>query len=202
MPDLQARDAGVAIPAQVCYVAQVMKAPTYTDPMAAPLWVLSRQLSSGYLYKHIRVQGGAYGGMCQYDPMNGLFAFLSYRDPHLLLTLDVYRRAVDKMINERITVEDLEKAVIGAIGALDRPMDPAGRGFTALIRAFAGLTDADRQAFRDGVLTVTSEQLQETAARYFLPAAVSAVVAVYAAEERLIRANETLPSKLTIERLP
>jgi Zn-dependent M16 (insulinase) family peptidase len=81
-------------------------------------------------------------------------------------------------------------------------MDPAGRGFTALIRTFAGLTDADRQAFRDGVLTVTSEQLQETAARYFLPAAVSAVVAVYAAEERLIRANETLPSKLTIERLP
>jgi hypothetical protein len=202
IPELQARDAGVAIPAQVCYVARVMKAPTYTDPMAAPLWVLSRQLSSGYLYKHIRVQGGAYGGMCQYDPMNGLFAFLSYRDPHLLETLDVYRRAVDNMINERIAAEDLEKAVIGAIGALDRPMDPAGRGFTALIRTFAGLTDADRQAFRDGVLTVTSEQLQETAARYFLPAAVSAVVAVYAAEERLIRANETLPSKLTIERLP
>ncbi len=202
MPDLQARDAGVAIPAQVCYVAQVMKATTYTDPMAAPLWVLSRQLSSGYLYKHIRVQGGAYGGMCQYDPMNGLFAFLSYRDPHLLETLDVYRRAVDNMIHERITADDLEKAVVGAIGALDRPMDPAGRGFTALIRAFAGLTDADRQAFRDGILNVTAEQLQKTAARYFKSAAASAVVAIYAAEERLIRANETLPSKLTIERLP
>jgi len=200
VPELKPRDTGVAIPAQVCYVAKVMKAPTYTDPLAASLWVLSRQLSSGYLYKHIRVQGGAYGGMCQYDPMNGLFAFLSYRDPHLLTTLDVYRRAVDIVTREKISVEDLEKAVVGAIGTLDRPMDPAGRGLTALIRTFAGLTDADRQTFRDGVLNVTADQLQETAVRYFEPAAAS-VVAVYAAEERLTRANEVLPAKLTIERL-
>ncbi|MFH1080893.1 MAG: insulinase family protein [Pseudomonadota bacterium] len=202
VPDLQSRDAGVAIPAQVCYVAQAMKAPTYTDPLAAPLWVLSRQLSSGYLYKHIRVQGGAYGGMCQYDPMNGLFAFLSYRDPHLLSTLDVFRRAVDFMTKEKISAEDLEKAVVGAIGSLDRPMDPAGKGFTAMIREFAGLTDDDRQVFRDGILNVTSDQLQETAVHYFKPAAAAAVVAIYAAEERLIRANETLPARLTIERLP
>jgi Zn-dependent M16 (insulinase) family peptidase len=201
VPELQPRDTGVAIPAQVCYVAKVMKAPTYTDPLAASLWVLSRQLSSGYLYKHIRVQGGAYGGMCQYDPMNGLFAFLSYRDPHLLTTLDVFRRAVDIVTREKISVEDLEKAIVGAIGTLDRPTDPAGRGFTALIRTFAGLTDADRQTFRDGVLNVTADQLQETAVRYFEPAAAS-VVAVYAAEERLIRANEVLPAKLAIERLP
>jgi hypothetical protein len=201
-PELQAHDAGVAIPAQVCYVARALPAPTYTDPTAAPLWVLSRHLSSGILYKKIRVQGGAYGGMCQFDPSNGLFAFLSYRDPHLVETLDVYRMAADLVIEEKITAEDLEKAVIGAIGALDRPMDPAGRGFAALIRVCAGLTDADRQTFRDGVLNVTPERLQETAFRYFPSVAASAVTAVYAAEERLIQANETLPAKLMVERLP
>lgn len=202
MPNLQPHDTGVAIPAQVCYVAKVMKAPTYKDPLAAPLWVLSRHLSSGYLYKQIRVQGGAYGGMCQYDPMNGLFAFMSYRDPYLLETLDVYGRAVDVMLNETLTAEDLEKAVVGAVGALDRPLDPAGRGFTALIRTFAGLTDADRQVFRDGVLNLTAQQLREAAARYFLRIAGSAVVGVYAAEQRLNQANEVLTSRLTIERLP
>jgi Zn-dependent M16 (insulinase) family peptidase len=81
-------------------------------------------------------------------------------------------------------------------------MDPAGRGFAALTRACAGLTDADRQTFRDAILNVTPEQLQETAARYFPPASTSAVVAVYAAEARLIQANETLPAQLAIERLP
>jgi len=202
LPELPSQDTGIAIPAQVCYVAKAMKAPTYADPLAAPLFVLSRQLSSGYLYKHIRVQGGAYGGMCQYDPMNGLFTFLSYRDPHLLETLDIYRQAVDFMTTEKIAPEDLEKAVIGAIGSLDRPMDPASRGMTSLIRIFTGLSDDDRQSFRDGVLNATADRLQETATRYLGPASAAAVVAVYAAEERLNQANETLSPKLTIERLP
>jgi hypothetical protein len=201
MPDLYRQDAGVAIPAQVCYVAKAMKAPTYADPMAASLFVAARQLSSGYLYKHIRVQGGAYGGMCQYDPMNGLFAFLSYRDPHLVETLHVYRDAVNFLAHERVPGEELEKAIIGTIGALDRPMDPVGRGYTAMIRAFAGLTDEDRQNFRDGVLGVTADAIQETAARYFIPAAESAVIAVYASEDRLLQANEILSPKLVVENL-
>ena len=201
MPDLYRQDAGVAIPAQVCYVAKAMKAPTYADPMAASLFVAARQLSSGYLYQHIRVQGGAYGGMCQYDPMNGLFAFLSYRDPHLVETLGVYRDAVYSLAHERVPGEELEKAIIGTIGALDRPMDPVGRGYTAMIRAFAGLTDEDRQNFRDGVLGVTADAIQETAARYFIPAAESAVIAVYASEDRLLQANEILSPKLVVENL-
>jgi presequence protease len=201
MPDLHRRDSGVAIPAQVCYVAKAMKAPTYADPLAAPLVVAARHLSSGYLYKHIRVQGGAYGGMCQYDPMNGLFAFLSYRDPHLLETLDIYRRAVDFITHEAIPGQELEKAIIGAIGALDRPMDPAGRGYTAMIRAFAGLTDEDRQRFRDGILDITADAIQEKAARYFLSAADTAVIAVYASKDRLLQANETLSPKLLVDNL-
>lgn len=201
MPDLCRRDAGVAIPAQVCYVAQAMEAPTYADPLAASLYVAAKQLSSGYLYKQIRVQGGAYGGMCQFDPMNGVFAFLSYRDPHLLETLQVYRRTADFLAREPFSGEELEKAVIGAIGAIDRPMDPAGRGYTAMIRMFAGLTDEDRQRFRDGILGVTAAAVRETAVRYFGPAAASAVIAVYAPEDRLLQANETLSPKLTVESL-
>ena len=201
MPDLSRRDAGVAIPAQVCYVAQAMEAPTYAEPLAASLYVAAKQLSNGYLYKQIRVRGGAYGGMCQFDPMNGIFAFLSYRDPHLLETLGVYRGTADYLAGEPLTGEDLEKAVIGAIGALDRPMDPSGRGYTAMIRTFAGLTDDERQRFRNRVLGVTAEAVRETAVRYFGPAAASAVVAVYAPEDRLRQANETLPSPLALESL-
>jgi Zn-dependent M16 (insulinase) family peptidase len=201
IPGLLRRDAGVAIPAQVCYVAQAMEAPTYADPLAAALYVAAKQLSSGYLYKQIRVQGGAYGGMCQFDPMNGLFAFMSYRDPHLLETIEVYRRTVDYLARETFSGEELEKAVIGAIGALDRPMDPAGRGYTAMIRTFAGLTDADRQRFRDGVLGVKAEAVREMADRYFRPAAASAVIAVYAPEDRLLQANEALSPRLAVESL-
>jgi Zn-dependent M16 (insulinase) family peptidase len=192
---------GIAIPAQVCYVAKVLAAPPYRDPLSATLFVLARQLSNGYLYRHIRVQGGAYGGSCRYEPLSGLFAFTSYRDPHLTETLEIYRRAVEAAYEKRVPGDELEKAVIGAIGALDRPLDPAGRGYTALIREFSGLTDADRSLFRGEVLNTTPEGLQEAAQRYFPAAAEAAVIAVCAAEERLRQANETLGEKLTLEKL-
>ena len=97
---------GIAIPAQVSYVAKVFSAPAYTDPLSAPMFVLARQLSSGYLYKHIRVQGGAYGGMSQYDPMSGTFALLSYRDPNIINTLNVYRKAEEFISQNKISREE------------------------------------------------------------------------------------------------
>ena len=78
---------------------------------------------------------------------------------------------------------------------------PAGRGYTALIREFSGLTDPIRRHFREEVLAVDPERLQETARRYFPPASETAVVAVCAPEERLRKANEVLEEKLEIEKL-
>jgi hypothetical protein len=163
--------------------------------------VLARQLSSGYLYKRIRVQGGAYGGMSQYDPMNGNFSFLSYRDPHLVETLKVYNDAIDFISGNKIEDEDLEKAIIGTIGLLDKPMDPSGRGYIALIRNFAGLTDKHRQSFRNRAFDTSTESLMEAASRLLAPAVKSSSVAVYAAAERLSKANEKLVPKLEIETL-
>jgi len=95
----------------------------------------------------------------------------------------------------------LEKAVIGTIGALDKPLDPAGRGYTAMIREFSGMTDPMRRRFREEVLAITTKRLQDAARRYFPAAAEAAVVAVCAPEERLHAANEVLEKKLEIEKL-
>jgi len=130
-----------------------------------------------------------------------VFAFLSYRDPHLTETLDIYRGAADSVCRSPVSREELEKAVIGAIGALDRPLDPAGRGYTALIREFSDMTDPVRRRFRGEVLDITPEIIQETAQRYFTEAAGAEVVAVFAAEERLKRANEVLTTKMKLEKL-
>ncbi len=193
---------GVAIAADVCYVASALPAPAYTDRQAAPLFVLAKQLSNGYLYKRIRVQGGAYGGFCRYEPSSGVFAFLSYRDPHLTETLDIYKEAMDFVSRHPIPDTEVEKAIIGTIGGLDRPMDPAGRGYTAMVREFSGLTDALRRRFREGVLDVDARMLQETAGDYFSKASPDAVVAVFAPDERLRAANGTLKEKLELEKLP
>jgi Zn-dependent M16 (insulinase) family peptidase len=192
---------GISIPAQVAYVAMALPAPTYADSLSAPLFILSRQLSSGYLYRLVRVHGGAYGGMSQYDPMSGIFSFLSYRDPHIAETLDVYRKAFAFVSGSRIARSELDKAIIGSIGAIDKPMDPAIRGYVAMIRNFTGLSDDDRLKFRNEILDMTPESLHEAAQGFFTEAEKSAVVAVYAPDESLRKANEVLDVKIQIESL-
>jgi len=192
---------GVSIAAQVCYVAQVALAPGYLDPSSAALAVASRELSKGYLYNRIRVQGGAYGGMSLYDPAGRIFSFLSYRDPRLEETLRVYEGAARHLLDAGIDADELEKTVIGTLGTLDRPSDPAGKGYLAMVRHFSGITDADRQAFRDRVLAMTPEALLKAVREVLVPALEASSVAVYAGRERLARARETAVPNLVIEPL-
>ena len=190
---------GICIPAQVSYVASVLRAPPYIDPAAALLMIAARELSNSYLYKHIRVQGGAYGGMSSFDSSMGLFSFLSYRDPHIVETLKVFKDAQEFYSKQEISSEEMEKAIISSIGALDKPSDPSGRGYTALIRSFSGINDDMRQQFRDNILSATPQKLKDALLNYFSKATKSASVAVYSAPEKLDEANKQLEEKLLIE---
>ncbi len=201
LPLLPSVRAGIAVPTQVSYVARVLKAPAYVDPAAAMLMVAARELSNSYLYKHIRVQGGAYGGMSSYEPSLGLFSFLSYRDPHLAQTFKVFQDAEAFFANNEISAEDMEKAVISTIGMLDRPMDPASRGHAALMRSIAGITDKMRQEFRDEILSATPQKLKETLSEYFPRASQSAATAVYSAAEKINEANKALEAELVLEHI-
>jgi len=193
--------AGIAIPAQVAYVARVMTAPNFRHSLSPALLVLARHLSNGFLYKHIRVQGGAYGGMCQFDPLGGMFSFLSYRDPRIVETLEIYRQAMSFIADGQLAPGEREKAIIGTIGGLDRPMDPSGRGTMAMIRELAGITDEDRRKFRKAILDASVESLQEAAVEYFRIMPKEEGIAVYASEDSLAAANLRLSRKLDVEPL-
>lgn len=189
---------GVVIPAQVCYVAQVFPAPPHASPQAAPLLVLSRLLSGGYLYRRIRVQGGAYGGMSVYDPLAGYLSFLSYRDPHLAETLKTYEQVLFHVRTGIDAEDDLEKAVIGAIGTLDRPMDPETKGSAVLTREFAGLSDDLRRVFRERVFAVDGQSIRAAAEFCLSGSEDRSAVCAYASEEHLRKANEEFQSGLSI----
>lgn len=193
--------AGIAVPTQVSYVARVMKAPAYNDPVSPLLMLAAKELSNSYLYKHIRMQGGAYGGMSYFDPSLGLFSFLSYRDPHIVETLQIFKDAQTFFSQNEMAADDMEKAIISTIGMLDKPLDPSGRGYVAMIRIFSGATDAIRQKFRDDVLSATPKKVKETLKTYFGEAAKSKSVAVYSAQEKLNEANKRLDEKLVLENL-
>jgi len=195
------RHRGVAVPAEVSYVAGAIPAPGYGEKAVAAMMVASKYLSNGYLYRTIRVQGGAYGGSCVYDPASGVFTFLSYRDPHIVRTLEAYREAARLLFGGTLEEEEVEKAVIASIGAMDRPLDPAGKGFVALTRFLAGITDDYRQALREAILDMSPANLSQEVREVFAGVEEKMVIAVLGSEERLNAANEELSEKMLLEPL-
>ena len=73
---------------QVNYVGKA--ANLYEDAgykLSGSSYVINKLLGTTWLWDRVRVSGGAYGGFSDFDSHNGMFTFLSYRDPNLLKTV-------------------------------------------------------------------------------------------------------------------
>ena len=126
------------------------------------LEVLQVIFSYGYLWENIRVKGGAYGAMCSFA-RSGMGYFTSYRDPNLMETYDIYKRAADYVAGFDASDRDMTKYLIGAIAKLDSPMTPSAEGAFSQTCYFAGITDEQLQKERDQVLTANVETIRSLA---------------------------------------
>ncbi len=189
VPELAQGNPGFALPGEVCYVGRVLRVPRHDDPAAPALSVVAAHLRSGVIYKKLRVEGGAYGGFALYDPIMGHFSLLSYRDPNLEETLEVFDRCVDMFLEEELDPDTVRNSIIGTVGRLDRPMDPSEKGEVAMQRWLLGLTDAERQRLREGVLSMDAKMMHACAVEILKPAMRGAPQAVYAPRERIVNAN-------------
>jgi Zn-dependent M16 (insulinase) family peptidase len=106
------------------------------------------------------VQGGAYGGFASFDPYSGVFSLLSYRDPNLKATLDIYRRTPEFLKHLALDEAERVKAIIGAAGDLDAYQLPDAKGYTGLVRHLLGVSDELRQRIRDGLLNSSPQDFQ------------------------------------------
>lgn len=157
-----------------CAMAFPTVAGAHTD--AAALTVLAGFLRNGYLHRAIREQGGAYGGGASQDSSMAAFRFYSYRDPRLSETLDDYRRAIDWMLQSTHDYSQLEEAILGVIGQIDKPASPAGAAKHAFHNELFGRDKAQRMRFRQQVLNVSLEQLKTVTERYLTLANPSVAV--------------------------
>lgn len=172
MPNLAPlKDEGFVVPTQVSYVGKGGQLYEAGEIVPGTSGVVSRFLRTGYLWDHVRVIGGAYGGFCTFDSKagDGVFTYLSYRDPNLDKTLDVYDATADALLE---AVEELEQnpdalatAIIGAVGDMDGALSPDQKGATAFNRWLARETPERRQAFRDEVLNTKASDFKDFALR-------------------------------------
>ncbi|NMA98737.1 MAG: peptidase M16, partial [Phyllobacteriaceae bacterium] len=161
--------------------------------------VALRFLNTSYLWDKVRVQGGAYGGSSRLDPVSGNFAFLSYRDPNLLKTIDVYDGAA-KALRAGIGEQDLVRSVIGVVGDLDRPEFPDAKGYSAMWRMLNGTTDELRQQRRDEILG-TSQADFAALADALEAVAEKGHVVVLGGEAAINAANEQRPGLLKVTKV-
>ncbi|WP_298035988.1 insulinase family protein [uncultured Desulfuromonas sp.] len=193
---------GWAASLPVNYVTRVFRAVPLVHPDSPALMVLSRLLRAGYLHREIREKGGAYGGLASFDPETGLFSMLSYRDPHLIRTLQVYRDAAEWAASGDFTDEAVKEAVLSVFSEIDRPLSPGGRGNREFAHIRQGLSLEMRQSLRGKILAVDAGSLRRAAERHLLAQWPQSAVGVMAGEEALRRANEELGDEgLRIERI-
>ncbi len=121
------KNEGFKTASKVQYVA---KAGNFIDLGVAytgALQILKVIMSYDYLWQNIRVKGGAYGCMSNFNRI-GEGYFVSYRDPNLKRTLDVYDGVVDYLKSFTVSERDMTKYIIGTMSGIDQPMTPASKG--------------------------------------------------------------------------
>lgn len=123
------------------------------DTRAGAFLVAKKFLDTSFLWEKVRVQGGAYGGFSTYEINSGLFTFLSYRDPNLEKTVDIFLKAGDYLTNLKISDEEIRRSIIGTIGDVDAYLLPDAKGFTSLVHYLTGYRQEDRQAMREQILS-------------------------------------------------
>jgi len=154
---------------------------------AAALSVLGGFLRNGYLHRVIREQGGAYGGGASHEPSNACFRFFSYRDPRLAETLDDFDKSIDWLLNETHTELQVEEAILGIIGSMDKPGSPAGEAKQAYHNELYGRTPEQRQVYRERVLKVTVDDLKRVGEKYLKPEKASVAVVTNPANEEIVK---------------
>jgi hypothetical protein len=147
---------GLTMPAQINFVCKGANLYQLGYQFHGSSRVITGYLRNSWLWESIRVRGGAYGAFCQFDRMSGVLAFVSYRDPNLLKTLENFDRSADFLRQTDLTEDEIRKAIIGAIGHLDAYRLPDAKGYLSMLRHLTHDTDEERQKMREEVLGTTS----------------------------------------------
>jgi Zn-dependent M16 (insulinase) family peptidase len=195
-------DQGLTIPSQVNFVGKGANLFDLGYQLNGSYIVIDNYLRTTWLWEKVRVQGGAYGGFCVFDHRSGVFTYLSYRDPNLLETLEIFDQTgkfLGELDDGRLSKEELTKSIIGAIGDLDAYQLPDAKGYTSMARYLVGDTDEMRQLRRQQILTTTLEEFH-TFGEVLDRLSQSGTVVVIGAEPDIRSANAA-GRRLTIEKV-
>jgi Zn-dependent M16 (insulinase) family peptidase len=186
----------------VSFVAQTFPVVRMEHEDSPALAVISKILRSMYLHREIREKGGAYGGFAVYNPESGLLGFGSYRDPHIIETLNAYKGAAVFIKSDDYGDQDIKEAIFQVCSEIDKPDPPGLAARKAFYRTIMSLSDESRNRFKQRLLSLARDQVNQAAEKYFDQTGAGQAVAVISSEEKLKAANEIFgKNPLTLHRI-
>lgn len=159
---LEKKNEGFMTTGQVQYVARVGNFKRAGFDYTGVLRIVKVLMSYDYLWTNIRVKGGAYGCMSSFGRTGDSY-FVSYRDPNLRATNEVYERVPEYLENFDADEHEMTKYIIGTVSDLDTPLTPFMKGQRSLSAYMSGLSPETVQKERDEVLSATPEQIRALA---------------------------------------
>ncbi|MCM1252375.1 MAG: insulinase family protein [Clostridium sp.] len=162
-PVLEHKNEGFMSSAQVQYVCRAGNFHAQGLSYTGALRVLKVIMGYDYLWTQVRVKGGAYGCWCSFGK-SGESYFVSYRDPNLEKTIEIYEQAADYIKNFDADERTMTQYIIGAVSELDMPMTPAAKGAYSLAGYMTHYTDEQVQKERDELLAAVPQTIRELAA--------------------------------------
>ena len=159
--DFSNKNDAIVIPSQVQYVVKAGSFKKAGYKYSGKMKVVENILNSDYLWKELRVKGGAYGGAMSFTKHEVLF--YSYRDPNLKETLNTFEETVKFLRNFKADEKEMTNYIIGAIGSMDYLTGPYYKGVLGDNMYFSGTTQNDVQKLRDEILTTTAEDIRNYA---------------------------------------
>ncbi len=156
------KNEGITTAGNVWYVARCGNFRDKGIEAHGSFYVLKTILSYEYLWNEVRVKGGAYGVMCNFSHL-GIGYMVSYRDPHIKETVDIYRSVPDYLKSFEIEERDMVKFIIGTVRTMDLPLTPRAEGARAFEHYMNGRTIEEIQKTRDEVLGTTKDDIRKSA---------------------------------------
>ncbi len=136
---------------KVQYVAKGSNFRQHGFEYTGALRVMETILRYEYLWKKVRVLGGAYGAFTQFL-RDGTGILCSYRDPNLKETLEVYKGVPEYLETLELSDREMTKYVIGTMAADEIQLTPIMKADRAMLRYLNGNTLEARKRIRDEVV--------------------------------------------------
>ena len=156
------KNEGFTTSGQVQYVARTGNFRKKGYEYTGALDILKVALSYDYLWMNLRVKGGAYGCMSGFK-RSGESYFVSYRDPHLKRTLEIYEGIPEYVRTFQADEREMTKYIIGTISGKDIPRTPKMQGSISKTAYFCGVSEEMVQKERDQILNAQAEDIHALA---------------------------------------